>query len=262
MNQTLATKSPEDRQVTAPTRPAEPFLAPFSSPWFLFTLVALSALLLLFFNRFDGIDRAVSSWFFVAEECGADSAAVVCGSFPAADSVALNVVRDILHYLPATVAVLLALAAIAARWLDRPGGRRFASAVTVMVASVLISAVLLVDAILKTAVGRPRPHATDIFGGKLPFVPAGQISDYCRSNCSFVSGEAAGIFWLVCLAPLLPSALRVPYLVLSLAVATFTAGLRVSFGAHYLSDVVMAGMLTLTVFALLATVAARRQQAL
>jgi len=87
----------------------------------------------------------------------------------------------------------------------------------------------------------------------MPFVPAGQWSDACLNNCSFVSGEASSIFWLVCLVPLLPERYRRRGAVIIVAVALFTSGLRIAFGGHYLSDVVLGALSTLIVFGALAT---------
>ena len=67
---------------------------------------------------------------------------------------------------------------------------------------------ILVNLLLKSYSGRPRPHQTDLFGGDLPFMPAGSFSGQCENNCSFISGEAAGAGWLICLIPLLPPRLR------------------------------------------------------
>ena len=122
----------------------------------------------------------------------------------------------------------------------------------VALAALAVGPGIIVNVILKDHWGRPRPYSTDLFGGRLPFVPAGQISTYCHSNCSFVSGEASGIFWLLCLVPLLPPALRLRMSLVLAAIAIFTSGLRVAFGGHYLSDVVLGGLLTLIVFACLA----------
>ena len=143
---------------------------------------------------------------------------------------------------------------------DLDAGHRFSEprplyCVTAL-AAFLLGPGLLVNAFLKDYWGRPRPGSTDIFGGDLPFVPAGQWSDACADNCSFVSGEGSAIFWLVCLIPLLPPAWRRGGGIAIVAIAVFTAGLRVAFGGHYLSDVVLGGLSTLVVFAVTAFLAA------
>jgi membrane-associated phospholipid phosphatase len=110
----------------------------------------------------------------------------------------------------------------------------------------------VVNVLLKDHWGRPRPRATDLFGGVSPFVPAGEISHYCASNCSFVSGEAAGVFMLPLLALLALPSFRKPLFWLLTAFAALAALLRVAFGAHWLSDAMLGGLSTWVVFAVLA----------
>ena len=115
---------------------------------------------------------------------------------------------------------------------------------------------LLVNIILKDQWGRPRPRALEQFGGEAPYTPVWQISEYCLANCSFVSGEAAGAAWLAVIGTM--ALARVPDRQIT---ARRRAGLcailwvfcilvslnRVIFGAHFLSDVVIAWALILSV---------------
>jgi membrane-associated phospholipid phosphatase len=109
---------------------------------------------------------------------------------------------------------------------------------------------LIVNGILKNFWGRARPRQTLEFGGDLPFPPAWENVDHCSQNCSFVSGEASTAFWLVALAFIAPKPLRLPVLVATstFAVAIFLS--RIAFGAHYLSDVVIAWAITMVVVAI------------
>jgi lipid A 4'-phosphatase len=161
--------------------------------------------------------------------------------------------RNLFHYLPIAVAVVVAVLLAG----QLAAGRGFGFARTRFAATALAALVigpgLLVNGLLKDYWGRPRPVATDLFGGELPFVPAGQWSDACVNNCSFVSGEASSVFWLVCLVPLLPERHRGTGAVVIVAIALFTSVLRIAFGGHYLSDVVLGALSTLIVFAALAT---------
>jgi membrane-associated phospholipid phosphatase len=177
----------------------------------------------------------------------------VCGAFTPAASGFWSVLREVFHYVPsaaaAVVGALLASDIRAGRRLTDP---RPLYSLTAL-AAFLAGPGLLVNVFLKEHWGRPRPGSTDLFGGDLPFVPAGQWSDACASNCSFVSGEASAIFWLICLIPLLPARWVRRGAPTIVAIAIFTAGLRVAFGGHYLSDVVLGGLSTLIVFAALAS---------
>jgi membrane-associated phospholipid phosphatase len=224
----------------------------WADPVLSLALAALWIALAIVFNGEPGIDRAVSAAFFRPGPCAQAGAEAVCGTFPATASAFLQALRDFLQYLPAVAAVVVAAGLaneVAARRGFASPRVRFAAAA---LAAYAVGPGLLVNLFLKDHWGRPRPAMTDLFGGSLPFVPAGQWSDACLSNCSFVSGEASAIFWLLCLVPLLPAGWRRAGAVLAAALAVFASGLRIAFGGHYLSDVVLGGLSTLVVFAAIA----------
>ena len=234
----------------------------WADPVLVLALLALWVALALVFNGEPEIDQWVSSLFFAAQPCAQGSQAIACGSFPAAANVVLATIRNFFHYLPVVVAIVVL--AMLAR--DLAAGRRFANGrvrfTLTAIAALIIGPGLIVNVFLKEYWGRPRPASTDLFGGALPFVPAGQWSSACPDNCSFVSGEASSIFWLVCLIPLWPKRLRGMAAVIICTIAVLTAGLRVAFGGHYISDVVLGGLSTLIVFAALAALAQRGYDAL
>jgi membrane-associated PAP2 superfamily phosphatase len=104
--------------------------------------------------------------------------------------------------------------------------------------------------VLKDHWGRPRPYSVDLFGGHLPYVDVWRVTDFCTANCSFVSGESSSAIWLLAVAAVVPLALRRPAMI---AAGTLTVVLslnRVAFGAHFLSDVVIAWGLMATLMAL------------
>ena len=238
-------------------RDGRPLLWPFSDWRVAFGLVVATALMLVVFNRFAWIDIAVADLFFVEAPCAEGAATERCGTFPAASSTVLNSIRDVLHVLPPALAAVLLVYAIAAGFSKDRARVVHARGAATAVASLVICALGLVNFVLKEYSGRPRPQFTDLFGGQHPFVEAGRFADYCAANCSFVSGEASAAFWLLCLVPLAPRRLRAFAEIAALLVASTAAGLRMAFGAHYLSDVTIAAMLSLSVFALLATLGAR-----
>jgi membrane-associated phospholipid phosphatase len=226
-------------------------LWPFAGTKPVLILVAGIVATLIFFNLFPQVDIAVSRLFFVEVACS--GAGTVCGEFPAASLPVIGKIRDVLQAGPVVLAVAL-LGLVAWRLVrSRSWANPFDRAALAAVAALVLGAGALVNMILKEFWGRPRPVATDLFGGPFPFVPAGRISDHCLSNCSFVSGEVAGSFWLVALACLAPRRFRAVAIAVALVVATATAVLRIAFGGHYLSDVIMAGLLSLLVFSLIAT---------
>lgn len=236
-------------------------LAPFSSPIAAASLGIALVLALLFFHSFPAIDRAASAIFFVVGSCPAGQPdGAICGSFPAAHMAILAVTRQFLQHLPAAIAAGLGAAYVARLAMGTPARERSMTPLGTVLLAYLLSVGLLVNGLLKPFSGRPRPLTSEPFGGALPFVPAGEFTNYCPSNCSFVSGEAAAAAWLIGAVALLPqryASLRVPAVIAAIVYAVATSTLRISFGAHYLSDTVIAALATLTIFAVLAVFEAR-----
>nr|WP_272210984.1 phosphatase PAP2 family protein [Marinicella sp. W31]MDC2876893.1 phosphatase PAP2 family protein [Marinicella sp. W31] len=115
--------------------------------------------------------------------------------------------------------------------------------------SLILGPGILVNSILKEVSHRPRPRNTDLFGGDLGFVPAGDFSGACGANCSFVSGEAAGAGWLFCYAVfLVPDRFKLLFSPPLIALAIISPVMRVAYGGHYLSDVILAWLGSLIVF--------------
>lgn len=227
---------------------ASPF---WSQPFLALRLAALWLVLLAVFHLSPGLDRFVSALFLTRVACPDGAAAtMVCGDFAARSDLHLAAVRRLFHYAPAILAVALTLLLARARGRSRglaPRARLAACAL----AAFALGPGLLVNGILKDFWGRPRPVATDLFGGALPFVPAGEWSDACAANCSFVSGEASTIAWLFCLVPLLPRRLRAMAAASAGTAVLCSIALRVAFGGHYLSDVVLGALSTIVIFAAL-----------
>jgi lipid A 4'-phosphatase len=106
---------------------------------------------------------------------------------------------------------------------------------------------LIVNGILKEHWGRARPRALLEFGGEAAFSPAWWISDQCARNCSFVSGEAASAFCLVTLVFLVRRERRAAIAVFTLSFAAIVSLARIAAGAHFLSDILIAWLMTLCV---------------
>ncbi len=110
--------------------------------------------------------------------------------------------------------------------------------------AVLIGPGIFVNWVLKEFVDRPRPRDIVQFGGDKTFIPVLIVSDQCESNCSFVSGHAAGGFSLIALAFLFQGRRR--HLIFATGVFFgATIGLvRIMQGGHFISDVVFALLVT------------------
>ena len=105
---------------------------------------------------------------------------------------------------------------------------------------------LVVNGIFKEAWGRARPRDVVQFGGARRFTPALVLSDECKTNCSFVSGEAAlGFYGLSFM--FLARRRRKMIALTSLLFGFFIGLVRMSVGAHFLSDVIFSGVFTFLV---------------
>ncbi|MCB9957685.1 MAG: phosphatase PAP2 family protein [Rhodospirillaceae bacterium] len=159
-------------------------------------------------------------------------------------------VRDLVVISVAAVAVA-ALATLAARllWPRRRGIMRVGTALY-LVASLALVPGLLVNGVLKDNWGRPRPiHLAEFqdppsLAPDLEFQPVWVMSGQCPANCSFVSGEASAAMVLVALVPLAAPRRRRAALAAALAWGVLVGAMRVIQGGHFLSDVLLAGLLT------------------
>lgn len=102
---------------------------------------------------------------------------------------------------------------------------------------------LLVNGLLKSQWGRPRPIAIDLFGGEAVHQRAWVVSDWCDRNCSFVSGEASSAAWLVAAALVTPRRIGRTATVAAIVHAGALSVNRIAFGGHFVSDVVLAWLL-------------------
>jgi lipid A 4'-phosphatase len=102
---------------------------------------------------------------------------------------------------------------------------------------------LLVNGILKDRLGRARPYQIEAFGGNRQFTAAFTATGSCKSNCSFVSGDASMGYYL--LAFLFVARKRRWAIALTAYILGTAIGLvRIAQGAHFLSDVIFAGFFT------------------
>lgn len=111
-----------------------------------------------------------------------------------------------------------------------------------MLAVLVVGPGIVANLILKDNVGRARPRDVIEFGGTKAFTPPLVLSQECPRNCSFVSGEASSMFAaFFALALLLPQ-YRLGLLAAGLATGTLAGAIRILQGAHFLSDVLFAGL--------------------
>lgn len=194
-------------------------------------LLAVSAL----FIAAPGIDLSVARLFHTSS------------GFPALENPVLLKLRQLGDQLVILVMVVMVTSIIGKLvWWQRPMAMRPRS-IVFLAGSLALGPGLLVNGLMKTYSGRPRPIQTNLFGGHWHFMPAWHFSGACPSNCSFVSGEGATAIWLLAPVMLLPKELRlvvgVPIGLLGLALSLN----RMAFGGHYLSDILLSFGITAAV---------------
>jgi membrane-associated phospholipid phosphatase len=200
----------------------------------LFVYITLAALTLGVFAVWPGLDLAGAHYFYHR------------GGFFGRNSFE-RLGRDFFRVTPFVV-----LAVYAALWLAKHGGVRLrwapsGRAMIFLIATMIIGPGLVVNLGLKDHWHRPRPVQTQDFHGSSPFTPWYDDSGACKKNCSFVSGEAATGFWMVAPASVLPPPWRGPAMFAAFAFGFGASLLRLAFGGHYLSDVLLGGLIALIV---------------
>ncbi len=207
---------------------------------FLFTALALGALVAILFTFFPQWDIAIAQLFW-------DPATE---RFPCASRALPNILRDLADWLvwlillAAGGAFLLKLVFPRRRMLMRPTIALF------LLVSYALAPGLITNGILKPAWSRARPVAIEQFGGHKHFTPWWKPGGDCERNCSFVSGDASSLVWLLAPASVTPPAIRPVALAGAAVIGVGLSGMRVVFGRHFFTDVVFGGVVTLLVIVL------------
>jgi lipid A 4'-phosphatase len=107
--------------------------------------------------------------------------------------------------------------------------------------TLIVGAGLVTNVLFKNHWGRARPSQVEFFSGHLPYSPPLLLSGACERNCSFVSGDASAGFSFFALAVAYP---RRYWYWFSLAalLGGFLGVVRILQGAHFVSDVLFAGL--------------------
>jgi lipid A 4'-phosphatase len=196
--------------------------------------IALAALTLVIFAIWPEIDLAGARYFFHEG-----------GFFGRNDFERFG--RNFFRVTPFVV-----LVAYAALWLAKHLGAKLRwapsdRAMIFLIATIIIGPGLIVNLGFKDHWHRPRPIQTQDFNGPNPFVPWYDDNGGCKKNCSFPSGEASTAFWMVAPASVIPLPWSGPATIAAFAFGVAASLLRLAFGGHYLSDVLLGGLITLVV---------------
>lgn len=148
-------------------------------------------------------------------------------------------------YVPAAFRVWVVLAFIGALLASlRPAYRHWRLPLTFVVLAGALGPGLLVNSGFKEQWQRARPYEVQNFGGSAQFTRAGLMTDQCSNNCAFVSGHVACGFFIASLM-LLSHRRRRLWAVTGLGAAALIGFARMADMAHWLSDVLWAGPITL-----------------
>lgn len=197
--------------------------------------LSLTILIVSFvFIVFPGIDLAVSRWFADGEV------------FPLGENAVLKAIRDFNRTVPYSLLPLMpVIVAAYALWPRRL--HFFAPHKAFYVVASFAMGPGLVVQIGKSFFGRPRPAGLVEFGGAAEFSPVWQFAGLCSRSCSFPSGEAALAAAALSVLVFVPVTARKLIGIIAALFFLFAALNRVLFGAHFLSDVLVAWLATLWV---------------
>ncbi|WP_417687589.1 phosphatase PAP2 family protein [Roseibium sp.] len=192
-----------------------------------------------FFLAFPAVDLWASGLFYSADQ-----------GFWAQGEPFLRRFRHLGPHLVKIIAVLCVLVLLAKLFL--PARRPFMPLRTpvFLLTTLILGPGVLVNLILKNNWGRPRPVMVDVFGGDMPYQPVWLPTNWCDTNCSFVSGEASAGMWLVGAVLVAPVAWRLALLVFLVPLGLLLSLNRIAFGGHFLSDTLLSWGLTLLVIVL------------
>jgi membrane-associated PAP2 superfamily phosphatase len=207
---------------------------------FLFTALALAAIVAILFSLFPQWDIAIAQLFFDPDK----------HRFPYATTLIPNVLRNLADWLVWLILIaaggvfLLKLVFPRRKMLMRPTVALF------LLVSYALAPGLITNGILKPVWSRARPVAIEQFGGHQHFTPWWKSGGDCKRNCAFVSGDASALVWLLAPASVAPPAIRPVALAGAAVIAVGLSGMRVVFGRHFFTDVVFGGVVTLLVIVL------------
>jgi len=186
-------------------------------------ILASFAIFAMFVTAFPGVDLAISSLFFDGR------------TFLRDQWWQRLLQQGLGYFLPISVGVVALIYACNRLWklnICCVDARRVVYVVLVLA----IGCGFIVNFGLKDHFHRARPRDVVEFGGTKLFSPAFQVSNQCRTNCSFSSGDAAGAFFSMALA--LALSRRRAAFIAALAVGVVMSVARISSGAHFFSDTV------------------------
>jgi membrane-associated PAP2 superfamily phosphatase len=180
------------------------------------------------FIMFPQIDISVSRFFALGTQ------------FPLSENPALLFIRDANRMLPYIVLIPMLILLTVTPF--RCSTRLLSKRARFVVISYVLGPTIVVHT-FKTFFARARPRSLTEFGGTMDFTPAWQFASMCERNCSFPSGEAASAAAFLAVVVFVPKAYRDYAAAVIIPLSIMVSLNRVIFGAHFLSDVVLAWLM-------------------
>ncbi len=191
------------------------------------------------FSLFPGIDMRIAAFFYEGNGVFIGKGG---GIYYGATTTVADAVRLTLYVSFVALCVLTACGLATSVLRKRPSFGLAAPKWLFLAACLAIGPGVVSNLILKDNWGRARPvHLTE-FGGTRTFTPPLVPSDQCHKNCSFVSGEASMAYTGFFAAALLFAGIGGRLILAGVLAGLFSGLVRMSQGAHFLSDVIFAGV--------------------
>lgn len=194
-------------------------------------LLYSTLVLSLFFALVPQVDLWFSGLFYQQES-----------GFYLADTPWVQFSFHLVPKLTATVIIFLLLAIIFTGLLRKKLFGFTTKPYLFMFLSICIGPGLIVNSTFKEHWDRARPITVMEFGGNKTFTPAFIISDQCESNCSFSSGHPTILYAFISLALFFTGRRRKQILYFSIIGGGIIGLGRVIQGGHFLSDVLVSGL--------------------
>ena len=196
---------------------------------------AMLAAVIALFSAWPGLDLAAARLFYLG------------GNEFAGRTSLGNFARFIGYAVPFFLLAPPVLIWLARRAGIKTGWRVTGRAAAFLALTMALGPGVLVNLVLKDNSHRPRPVQVTQFGGTMEFRPLYRFDGACVKNCSLVSGEGSAAFWTLAPALLMPQPWRAASVAAAMTFGVAVGVLRMAFGGHFLSDTLLAALLTILV---------------
>ncbi|WP_052699389.1 phosphatase PAP2 family protein [Hyphomicrobium sp. 99] len=193
----------------------------------------------IFFNLFPQVDINTAALFYKGDGVFVGKGG---GIYYGASSTIADVIRLTLYSTFVGLCILTAAGLAASVLRKRASFGLTAPKWLFLAACLVIGPGIVSNTILKDNWGRARPVHLVEFGGTKTYTPPLVPSKQCEKNCSFVAGEASMAYTAFFAAAFLFAGMGRRLLLAGVLCGLFSGLVRMSQGAHFISDVIFAGV--------------------